>query len=102
MLECLFESRSFMTFSRLLNFDFSFFIFKTRKYDFSISCGTGLEKVTALKKAKWLSEEVSQIADERREVKSKGQREGYTQLNEDFQEYQREIRRPFKMNNTKK
>ena len=91
-----------MTFSRLLNFDFSFFIFKTRKNDFSISCGTGLEKVTALKKAKWLSEEVSQIADERRGVKSKGGKEGYTQLNEDFQEYQREIRRPFKMNNTKK
>ena len=55
-----------------------------------------------LKKAKWLSEEVSQIADERREVKSKGEREGYTQLNEEFQEQQREIRRPFKMNNAKK
>ena len=52
MLECLFESRSFMTFSRLLNFDFSFFIFKTMKYDFSISCGTGLEKVIETEEGK--------------------------------------------------
>ena len=76
-----------MMFSRVCkHFNFSFVIFKMRKYDFSISCGTELEKVTALKKAKWLSEEVSQIADERREVKSKGEKEGYTQLNKDFQE----------------
>ena len=31
-------------------------------------------------KAKWLSEEALQIAEERREVKSKGEREIYTQL----------------------
>ena len=29
------------------------------------------------KKAKWLSEEALQIAEERREVKNKGEREGY-------------------------
>ena len=33
------------------------------------------------KKAKWLSEEALQIAEERREVKSKGEKEGYTHLN---------------------
>ena len=33
------------------------------------------------KKAKWLSEEALQIAEERREVKSRGERERYTQLN---------------------
>ena len=33
------------------------------------------------KKAKWLSEEALQIAEERREAKSKGERERYTQLN---------------------
>ena len=33
------------------------------------------------KKAKWLSEEALEIAQERREVKSKGEREGYMQLN---------------------
>ena len=37
------------------------------------------------KKAKWLSEEASQIAKGRREVKSKGERQRYIQLNTDFQ-----------------
>ena len=36
------------------------------------------------KKAKWLSEEVLQIA-EKREVKSKGEKERYTHLNAEFQ-----------------
>ena len=36
-------------------------------------------------KAKWLSEEALQIAEERREVKSKGEREIYTQLNTELQ-----------------
>ena len=36
-------------------------------------------------KAKWLSEEALQIAKERREAKSKGERERYIQLNADFQ-----------------
>ena len=38
------------------------------------------------KKAKWLSEEILQIAEERREVKSKAERERCTQLNAEFQE----------------
>ena len=38
-----------------------------------------------IQKAKWLSEEVLQIAEERREVKGKGKRERYTQLNAEFQ-----------------
>ena len=37
------------------------------------------------KKAKWLSEEDLQIAVKRREVKSKGEKERYTHLNEEFQ-----------------
>ena len=37
------------------------------------------------KKAKQLSEEALQIAEERREVKGKGERENYTQLNAEFQ-----------------
>ena len=36
------------------------------------------------KKAKGLSEEALQIAEKRREVKGKGERERYTQLNEEF------------------
>ena len=38
-----------------------------------------------MQKAKWLSEEALQIAEERREVKSKGEREIYTQLNTELQ-----------------
>ena len=37
------------------------------------------------KKAKWLSEQALQIAEKRREVKGKGEREIYTQLNAEFQ-----------------
>ena len=37
------------------------------------------------KKAKWLSEEALQTAEKRREAKSKGEKERYTHLNEEFQ-----------------
>ena len=37
------------------------------------------------KKANWLSEEVLQIAEKRREAKGKGERERYTHLNAEFQ-----------------
>ena len=37
------------------------------------------------KKAKWLSEEASQIAEKRREAKGKGEKERYTYLNAEFQ-----------------
>ena len=36
------------------------------------------------KKAKWLSEEALQIAEKRREVKGKGEKEGYTHFNAKF------------------
>ena len=44
-----------------------------------------IPKKKKCKKAKWLSEEALQIAEERREAKSKGERERYTQLNAEFQ-----------------
>ena len=37
------------------------------------------------KKAKWLSEEALQIAEQRREVKGKGEKERYTHFNAEFQ-----------------
>ena len=37
------------------------------------------------KKAKWVSEEALQIAEERREAKGKGERKRHTQLNIEFQ-----------------
>ena len=46
------------------------------------------------KKAKWLSEEALQIAEER-EAKGKGERERYTQLNVEFQRIaRRDKKRP--------
>ena len=37
------------------------------------------------KKAKWLCEEALQIAEKRRKVKGKGEKERYTHLNAEFQ-----------------
>ena len=47
------------------------------------------------KKAKWLSEEVLQIAVKRREVKSKGEKERYTHLNAEFQRIARRDKKAF-------
>ena len=48
------------------------------------------------KKAKWLFEEALQIAEERREVKGKGEKERYTQLNAiEFQRIARINKKPF-------
>ena len=44
-----------------------------------------IPKKKKYKKAKWLSEEALQIAEERRKVKGKGERERYPQLNVEFQ-----------------
>ena len=49
---------------------------------------TGIKTVPKKKKcnnAKWLSEEALQIAEKRREAKSKGEKERYTHLNAEFQ-----------------
>ena len=52
-------------------------------------------KKTRCKKAKWLSEEALQIAEKRREVKSKGEKERYTHLNAEFQRIARRDRKAF-------
>ena len=44
-----------------------------------------ITKKKQCKKAKWLSEEALQIAEKRRESKSKGEKERYTHLNAEFQ-----------------
>ena len=43
----------------------------------------------------WLSEEALQIAEERREVKGKGEKERYTQLNAEFQRIARKDKKVF-------
>ena len=47
------------------------------------------------KKAKWLSEEALQIAEKRREVKGKGEKERYTHLNAAFQRTARRDKKAF-------
>ena len=44
-----------------------------------------IPKKKKCKKAEWLSEEALQIAEKRREAKSKGEKERYTHLNAEFQ-----------------
>ena len=53
-----------------------------------------IPKKKKCKKAKWLSEEALQIAEKRREVKGKGERERYAQLNAEFQKQEGKIRKP--------
>ena len=47
-----------------------------------------------MKKAKWLSEEVLQVTEERIKEKIMGERERYTQLNAEFQRIAKRDRRP--------
>ena len=59
---------------------------------------TGIKTIPKKKKcksAKWLSEEVLQVAVRRREVKSKGEKERYTHLNGEFQRIARRDKKAF-------
>ena len=53
------------------------------------------------RKAKWLTEEVLQIAVKRREAKSKGEKERHTHLNADFQTIARRDKKVFPSNQCK-
>ena len=53
------------------------------------------------KKAKWLSEEALQIAVKWREAKRKGEKEGYTYLNAEFQTMARRDKKAFLSNQCK-
>ena len=54
-----------------------------------------IPKKNKCKKAKWLSEEALQIAEKRREAKSKGEKERYTHLNAEFQRIARRDKKAF-------
>ena len=49
-----------------------------------------IPKKKKCKEAKWFSEEALQIAEKRREVKSKGEKERYTHMNAEFQRISKE------------
>ena len=54
-----------------------------------------IPKKKKCRKAKWLSEEPLQIAEKRREVKGKGEKERYTHLNAEFQRTTRREKKVF-------
>ena len=54
-----------------------------------------IPKKKKCKEAKWLSEEASQIAVKRRDVKSKGEKERYKHLNAEFQRIARIDKKAF-------
>ena len=54
-----------------------------------------IPKKNKRKKAKWLSEEALQIAEKRREVKGKGEKERYIHLNAEFQRIERRDKKAF-------
>ena len=61
-----------------------------------------IPKKKKCKKAKELSEEDLQIADKRREVKGKGEKERYTHLNAEFQRIARRNKKAFLVISAKK
>ena len=60
-----------------------------------------IPKKNKCKKAKWLSEEVSHIAEKRRDVKGKGERQRYTHLNAEFQRIARRDKKSMQQNRGK-
>ena len=55
-----------------------------------------------MQKAKWLDEEVLQIAEKRREVKRKRRKDRYAHLNAEFQRIARRDKKAFLRINAKK
>jgi len=55
-----------------------------------------------MQKAKWLSEEALPIAEKRREVKGKGEKERYIHLNAAFQRMPKRDKKAFPSNQCKK
>ena len=62
---------------------------------------TTVPKKKKCKKGKWLSEEALQIAEKRREVKGKREKERYTHLNAKFQRTARRDKKAFLSNQRK-
>ena len=54
-----------------------------------------IPKKNNCKKAKWFSEEALQMAEKRREAKSKGEKERYTYLNVEFQRIEKRDKKAF-------
>ena len=60
-----------------------------------------IPKKKKCKKEKWLSEEILQIAEKRRDTKSKGEKERYTHINAKLQRIARRDKKAFLSNKCK-
>ena len=56
-----------------------------------------IPKKKKCRKAKWLPQEALQIAEKRRDVKGKAEKEGYTHLNAEFQRIAKRDKKDFLM-----
>ena len=83
---------NFMVFQRSKNYGMRFVALYRRQ---------GSRPSPRKRKAKWLNEEVLQIAVKRREAKSKGEKERHTHLNADFQTIARRDKKVFPSNQCK-
>ena len=54
-----------------------------------------IKTIPRVRKAKWLSEEALQIAEKRRDVKGKGEKERYIYLNAEFQKRPKRYKKAF-------
>ena len=54
-----------------------------------------IPKIKKFKKPKWLSEKALQVAEKRREMKGKGEKERYIHLNAEFQRIARTDKKTF-------
>ena len=61
-----------------------------------------IPKKKKCKKARWLSKEVLQIAEKKREAKGKGEKERYSHLNAEFQRITRSDKKASSVINAKK
>ena len=61
-----------------------------------------IPKKKKCKKARWLSKEVLQIAEKKREAKGKAEKERYSHLNAEFQRITRRVKKASSVINAKK
>ena len=68
---------------------------RTEVYKIVQEAMTSIAKKRKCKRGKWLSKEALQIAEERKELKGKGERERYTRLKTEFQRIARRDKKAF-------
>ena len=70
-------------------------MYNSKVFNIAIELWKTIPKKNKCSKPKWFSEEGLQIAEKRREAKSKGEKERYTHLNAEFQRIARRHKKAF-------